>query len=64
MQAQARVTAESVNFEVQGDQRSVDVDVVLEFNGLVKKIEEYTFTTRAVRPGRRVAPVATPARSP
>lgn len=51
VQAQPAVTVESVSYEVQGDQRTVEIDVVLNFGCVLKKTIEQVLTTRAITDG-------------
>lgn len=46
MLAKVGATVESVTFEVLNDQRSLNVDVVLNFAATVSRVDEYVFTTR------------------
>jgi LysM repeat protein len=48
MPAVVKAEVERVTFEVQPDQRSVNVDVVLSFSAVVFRADSYTLTTRAI----------------
>lgn len=47
MPATVKALVESVAYEVQPDQRSVNADVVLSFSATVYRVDSYTLTTRA-----------------